>query len=75
MYKKDTLFFGIIFSWIISGFFDIFVYNFVDPFCIELFFVGILFITAMLLTFSKRFRDYMLQESRIYRRLFFKKKK
>lgn len=75
MYKKDTFFFGILFAWIISIFFDILIYPFVDPMVLEWVFIGILFITAMLLIYNKRFREYMLQESRIYRRLFFKKKK
>jgi len=75
MTKKDTLFFGIIFLWIITGTFDIFIYNFIDPFYIQFIFLGILLLFCALLYRSKRFNAYIQQESRFYRRLFFKKSK
>lgn len=75
MYKKDTLFFGIMFSWIFLIFFDIFIYLFIDPWILQWGFIIILFVSAMLLNYNKRFREYMLQDSRIFHRLTYKKKK
>lgn len=75
MLKKDTLFFGIMFAWIFTVVFDVFIYKFMDPFYIQFIFIVPLAIFALLLTWNRRFRRYMLQDSRIFYRLIYKQKK
>jgi len=66
--RKDMFFFFILIIWLVTGLLTVLIFNFRNPWIINLGFQGILMLYILPILFSKRWQRYICSESTLFKK-------